>query len=118
MTKPKLKKKEKKASTSIDRRINKSTDSHTEKSIDKTTPTDRGQLVTKVTLDMSDVINHGKEISDDTYATLVRHQFDLESLRDRLQKIENTTATMKDKWRRRDKEMIYFTGIKADLQPN
>ena len=59
---------------------------------------------------MSDVNNHGKEISDDTYATLVRHQFDLESLRDRLQKIENTTATMKDKWRRGDKEMIYFTG--------
>ena len=93
------------ASTSINRWINISTDSHNEMSIDEATPTDRGQLVTKVTSDMSDVNNHGKEILDDTYASLVRHQFDLECLGDILQKIENATATMNDKWRRGDKAM-------------
>ncbi|WZZ78294.1 hypothetical protein YC2023_098866 [Brassica napus] len=77
------------ASASIDRRNNKSTD---------------------VTSDMSDAHNHGKEISSDTYATLMRHQFNLESLGDRLQKIENTTATMKEKWHRGDEAMRDFTG--------
>ncbi|KAF2589757.1 hypothetical protein F2Q70_00039455 [Brassica cretica] len=86
-----------KESTSIDRHIKISTDSHRRPSIDEATPTDRGQLVTKVTSDTSDTINHGEEISDDTYTTLVRHQFELECLGDRLQKIENATATMKDK---------------------
>ncbi|KAF2546219.1 hypothetical protein F2Q70_00021834 [Brassica cretica] len=32
----------------------------------------------------SDTINHDEEISDDTYTTLVRHQFELECLGDRL----------------------------------
>ena len=59
---------------------------------------------------MPDTINYGEEISDDTYATLVRHQFELECLGGRLQKIENTTATMKDKWRRGDEAMRDFTG--------
>ncbi|KAF3526264.1 hypothetical protein F2Q69_00050000 [Brassica cretica] len=39
----------------------------------------------------------GEEISADTYATLRRHQLNLKSLGDRLQKMENTTATMKEK---------------------
>ncbi|KAF3497838.1 hypothetical protein DY000_02054291 [Brassica cretica] len=56
-----------------------------------------GRLVPKVTSEMSDTHNHGEEISADTYATLMRHQFNLDSLGDRLQKIENTTATMKEK---------------------
>ena len=59
---------------------------------------------------MSDAHNHGKEISTDTYATLMRHQFNLESLGDRLQKIENTTATMKKKLRRGDEAMRDFNG--------
>ncbi|KAF2578225.1 hypothetical protein F2Q68_00005066 [Brassica cretica] len=67
--------------------------------------TNRGRLVPKVTSDMSDTHTHGEEISADTYATLRRHQFNLESLRDRLQNMENTTATMKEKWRRGDEAM-------------
>ena len=59
---------------------------------------------------MSDTINHDEEISDDTYTTLVRHQFELECLGDRLQKIENTTATMKDKWYRGYEAIKDFTG--------
>ncbi|KAF2610488.1 hypothetical protein F2Q70_00013185 [Brassica cretica] len=51
---------------------------------------------------MSNTPYHGKEISTDTYAELTRNQFSLESLGDRLQRIENTTAAMKDKWRRWD----------------
>ncbi|KAF2561252.1 hypothetical protein F2Q70_00017250 [Brassica cretica] len=58
---------------------------------------------------MSDTINHEEELSDDTYATLLRHQFKLECLGDRLQKIENTTLTMKEKWRRGDEAMRDFT---------
>ncbi|KAF3541487.1 hypothetical protein F2Q69_00022646 [Brassica cretica] len=54
----------------------------------------------------------------DIYAILVRHQFELECLGDILQKIENATATMNDKWHRGDKAMRYFIGTKADLQPN
>ena len=38
------------------------------------------------------------------------HQFKLECLGDRLQKIENVTATMNDKWRRGDKAMRDFIG--------
>ena len=72
--------------------------------------TNRGRLVPKVKSDMSDAHNHGDEISADTYATLMRHRFNLESLGDRLQKIENTTATMKKKWHRRDEAMRDFTG--------
>ena len=49
-----------------------------------------------MTSDMSDTHYHGEEISADTYATLRRHQFNLESLEERLQKMENTTATMKE----------------------
>ena len=59
---------------------------------------------------MSDTNNHEEEISDDAYATLMRHQFKLEYLGDRLQKIENTTATMKNKWRIGDDAMRDFTG--------
>ncbi|KAF3487634.1 hypothetical protein F2Q69_00054002 [Brassica cretica] len=59
---------------------------------------------------MSDTYNHGEEISAGTYATLMRHQFNLESLGDRLQKIEDATATMKDKWCRGDEAMRDFTG--------
>ncbi|KAF3534931.1 hypothetical protein DY000_02041367 [Brassica cretica] len=97
------------ASTSIDIRINISTDSHRKTSIDEATPTNRGGLVPKVKSDMSDINNRGEEISADTYATLVRHQFKLECLGDRLQKIENATAKMNGKWRRRDKAMRDFT---------
>ncbi|KAF2606281.1 hypothetical protein F2Q68_00044041 [Brassica cretica] len=66
---------------------------------------------------MSDTHNQGEEISDDTYATLRRHQFNLESLGDRLQKMENTTATMKERWRRGDEAMRDFTGkgLEQDL---
>ncbi|KAF2533804.1 hypothetical protein F2Q70_00030627 [Brassica cretica] len=73
-------------------------------------PTNRGRLVPKVKSDVSDTYNHGEEISAGTYATLMRHQFNLESLGDRLQKIEDATATMKDKWRRGDEAMRDFTG--------
>ncbi|KAF2570085.1 hypothetical protein F2Q70_00003879 [Brassica cretica] len=58
---------------------------------------------------MSNTPYHGKEISVDTYAALTRHQFNLESLGERLQRIENTTAAMKDKWRRGDETMRDFT---------
>ncbi|KAF3571618.1 hypothetical protein F2Q69_00059447 [Brassica cretica] len=54
---------------------------------------------------MSDTNNHGEEISANPYTTLARHQFRLESLGDKLQKIENTTTTRKDKWRRGDEAM-------------
>ena len=59
---------------------------------------------------MSDTHNHGEEISADTYATLMRHQFNLESHGDRLRKIENTTATMNETWRIGDEAMREFTG--------
>ncbi|KAF2582430.1 hypothetical protein F2Q68_00004547 [Brassica cretica] len=39
-----------------------------------------------------------------------RHQFNLESLEERLQRMENTTATMKEKWRRGDEATRDFTG--------
>ncbi|KAF2582066.1 hypothetical protein F2Q68_00004692 [Brassica cretica] len=58
---------------------------------------------------MSDTHNRGEEISADTYATVMRHQFNLESLGDRLQKIEDATTIMKDKWRRGDEAMRDFT---------
>ena len=96
------------ASTLIDRRNNISTDSHRTTSIDESTT--RGRLVPKVKSDMSDTHNHGEEISANTYATLMRHQFNLENLGDRLQKIGNTTASMKDKWRRGDEATRDFTG--------
>ncbi|KAF3561110.1 hypothetical protein DY000_02014337 [Brassica cretica] len=63
-----------------------------------------------MTSDMSDTHYHGEEISAETYATLRRHQFNLESLEERLQMIENTTAPMKEKWRRGDEAMRDFTG--------
>ncbi|KAF3504674.1 hypothetical protein F2Q69_00042913 [Brassica cretica] len=50
------------------------------------------------------------ERRDDTCARLMRHQFNLESLGDRLQKIEDATTIMKDKWRRGDEAMRDFTG--------
>ncbi|KAF3546320.1 hypothetical protein DY000_02006761 [Brassica cretica] len=59
---------------------------------------------------MSDTHYHGEEISADTYATLRRHQFNLESHEDRLQGMENTTTTMKEKWLRGDEAMRDFTG--------
>ncbi|KAF3555169.1 hypothetical protein F2Q69_00012446 [Brassica cretica] len=95
------------ASTSIDRRNNKSTDIHRQTSVDEVSY--RGRLVQKVTSDMSDTHNSGEEISADTYATVMRHQFNLESLGDRLQKIEDETTIMKDKWRRGDEAMRDFT---------
>ncbi|KAF3554488.1 hypothetical protein F2Q69_00015749 [Brassica cretica] len=98
------------------RGIKISTDSHRRTSIDEAIPTEQGQLVTKVTSNMSDTINHDEEISDDTYTTLVRHQFELECLGDRLQKIENTTATMKDKWHRGYEAIKDFTDSTKDIK--
>ncbi|KAF3493732.1 hypothetical protein DY000_02055544 [Brassica cretica] len=94
------------ASLSIDRRNNKLIDSDT----------NRGRLVPKMTSDMSNTPYHREEISADTYATLTRHQFNLESLGERLQGIENTTATLKDKWRRGDEAMRDFTDSTKDTK--
>ncbi|KAF3541349.1 hypothetical protein F2Q69_00023217 [Brassica cretica] len=96
------------ASSTIDRRNNISTDIHHRTSIDNAT--NRGRLVPMMTSDMSDTHYHEEEISADTYATIRRHQFNLESLEERLQRMENTTATMKEKWRRGDEAMRDFTG--------
>ncbi|KAF3559354.1 hypothetical protein F2Q69_00012563 [Brassica cretica] len=68
-------------SPSLDRRNNKSNDIHQQISVDKAS--NRGRLVEIITSDMSDTQNHGEEISADTYARLMRHQFNLESLGDR-----------------------------------
>ncbi|KAF2578710.1 hypothetical protein F2Q68_00003673 [Brassica cretica] len=95
-------------SISIDRRNNKSIDTNNPTSIDS--DTNRGRLVPKMTSDTSNTPYHDKEISADTYAALTRHQFKLESLGQRLQRIENTTAAMKDKWCRGDEAMRDFTG--------
>ncbi|KAF2582048.1 hypothetical protein F2Q68_00004078 [Brassica cretica] len=65
---------------------------------------------------MSNTPNHGKETSADTYTALPRHQFNLESLGQRLQRIENTTAAMKDKWRRGDEAMRDFTDSTKDTK--
>ncbi|KAF2557477.1 hypothetical protein F2Q68_00015072 [Brassica cretica] len=65
---------------------------------------------------MSDTNNHGEEISADTYARLMRHQFNLESLGDRLQKIEDATTIMKDKWRRGDESMRDVTDSTKDTK--
>ncbi|KAF2550088.1 hypothetical protein F2Q68_00033787 [Brassica cretica] len=70
------------ASELIDRHNNISTDIRRQTSIDEAT--NRGRLVPKVKSDMSDTHYHGEEISADTYVTLRRHQFNLESLGDRL----------------------------------
>ncbi|KAF3530082.1 hypothetical protein DY000_02040906 [Brassica cretica] len=69
-----------------------------------------------MTSDMSDTHYHGEEISADTYATLRRHQFNLESPEERLQRIENTIATMKEKWRRGDEAMRDFTDSTKDTK--
>uniref|UniRef100_M4F9Z7 Uncharacterized protein n=1 Tax=Brassica campestris TaxID=3711 RepID=M4F9Z7_BRACM len=92
-----------KASASIDRPNNKSTDTHRKTTVDDAT--NRGKLVRKTTSDMSNTHNHGEEIPADTNATVMRHQFNLESLGDRLQKIEDATTIMKDKWCRGDEAM-------------
>ncbi|KAF2571897.1 hypothetical protein F2Q70_00003999 [Brassica cretica] len=63
-----------------------------------------------MTSDMSGTHYHVEEISAETYATLRRHHFNLESLEERLQRMENTTATMKEKWRRGDEAMRDFSG--------
>ncbi|KAF3561107.1 hypothetical protein DY000_02014332 [Brassica cretica] len=97
-----------KASLSIDRSNNISTDIHHRTSVDDAT--NRGRLVPKMSSHMSDTHYHGEEISAETYATLRRHQFNLESLVERLQRMKNTTATMKEKWRRGDEAMRDFTG--------
>ncbi|KAF3505026.1 hypothetical protein F2Q69_00042485 [Brassica cretica] len=60
---------------------------------------------------MSDTHNPGEEISDDAYATLMRHHFNLESLGDKIQTMENTTASMKNKWRRGDEAIRDFTDL-------
>ncbi|KAF3550134.1 hypothetical protein DY000_02008255 [Brassica cretica] len=65
---------------------------------------------------MSNTPYHGKEISADTYAALTIHQFNLESLGDRLQRIENTTAAMKYRWRRGDEAMRHFTDSTKDTK--
>lgn len=46
---------------------------------------------------MSNTNKQGEEISADTYATVMRHQFNLESLGDILQKIEDAITITKDK---------------------
>ncbi|KAF3585041.1 hypothetical protein F2Q69_00030310 [Brassica cretica] len=102
------------ASTSIDKRNNILTDSRRLTSIDGAT--NRGSLVPKMTSDMSDTNNHGEEISDDAYARLIRNQFQLESLGERFHKIENTTATMKDKWHRGDEALRDFTDSTKDTK--
>ncbi|KAF3599270.1 hypothetical protein F2Q69_00037155 [Brassica cretica] len=102
------------ASASINRRKNKSTGIHQRTSVDDAT--NRGQLVPKVTSDTSDTCYHGEEILANNYATLRRHQFNLESLGDRLQKMENTTATMKEKWRRGDETIRDFTDSTKDTK--
>ncbi|KAF2592339.1 hypothetical protein F2Q70_00043230 [Brassica cretica] len=96
------------ASSSIDIHNNKSTDIHHRTSIDDAT--NRGRLVPKMTSNMFDTHYHGEEISADTYATLKKHQLNLESLEERLQRMDNTTATMKEKWRTGDEAMRDFTG--------
>ncbi|KAF3558836.1 hypothetical protein F2Q69_00013760 [Brassica cretica] len=96
------------ASILIDRRNNKSIDTSHPTLID--IDTNRGRLVPKTTSETSNTPYHEKEISADTYAALTKHQFNLESLGQRLQRIENTTAAMKDKWRRGDDAMRDFTG--------
>ena len=96
------------ASSSIDRHNNKSTDIHHQTSVDDAT--NRGRLVPKMKSDMSDTNYHGEETSADTYTTLRRHHFNIDSLEERLQRMENTTATMKEKWRRGDEAMRDFTG--------
>ncbi|WZY86792.1 hypothetical protein YC2023_033176 [Brassica napus] len=97
------------SSISIDRkRNNKSTDIHEQTSVDEAS--NRARLVQKVTSDMSDTHNRGEEISADTYARHMRHQFTLESLGDRMQNIEYATTIMKDKWRIGDEAVRDFTG--------
>ncbi|KAF3599409.1 hypothetical protein F2Q69_00038373 [Brassica cretica] len=46
---------------------------------------------------------------DLTISALTSKKFNLESLGDKLQRIENTTASMKDKWRIGDEAMRDFT---------
>uniref|UniRef100_M4F5I5 Uncharacterized protein n=1 Tax=Brassica campestris TaxID=3711 RepID=M4F5I5_BRACM len=96
------------ASASIDRCNNITTDIHRQTSADEAA--NQGRLVPKMKLDMSDTHYHGEETSADTYTTLRRHQFNHESLEDRLQRTENTTATMKKKLRRGYEAMRDFTG--------
>ncbi|KAF3560147.1 hypothetical protein F2Q69_00012615 [Brassica cretica] len=96
------------AALSIDRCNNKQIDIHNQTSIDS--DKNRGRVVPKMISDMSNTPYRREEISADTYAALTRHQFNLESLGERLQRIENTTAAMKDKWRRGDEALRDFTG--------
>ncbi|KAF3607099.1 hypothetical protein DY000_02048226 [Brassica cretica] len=103
-----------KASSSIDRHNNKSTDIHHRTSVDDAT--NLGRLVPSMTSDMSNTHYHVEEISADTYATLRRHQLKLESLEERLQRMENTTATMKEKWRRGDEAMRDFSDSTKDTK--
>ncbi|KAF3600916.1 hypothetical protein F2Q69_00037119 [Brassica cretica] len=102
------------ASASIDRRNNISTDIRRQTSVDDAT--NQGRLGPKVKSDMSDTHHHGEEISADTYSIVRRHQFNLESLGDRLQRMENTIATMKEKWRRGDEAMRDFADSTKDTK--
>ncbi|KAF3554333.1 hypothetical protein F2Q69_00012636 [Brassica cretica] len=102
------------ASSLIDRHNNKSTDIHKRTSVDDAT--NRGRLVPKMTSDMSDTHYHGEEISADTYGTLRRHQFNLESLEERLQRMENTTAKIKEKWRRGDEAMYMPSSTRSNKE--
>ncbi|KAF3552733.1 hypothetical protein F2Q69_00012715 [Brassica cretica] len=97
------------ASLSIDRSNNISTNIRHRTSVDDAK--NRGRLVPKMTSDTSNTHYHGEEIPAETYATLWRHRFNLENLEERLQRMENTTVTMKEKWRRGDEAMRDFTGI-------
>ncbi|WZZ50814.1 hypothetical protein YC2023_050921 [Brassica napus] len=93
---------------SIDICNNKPIDIHNQTSIDS--DKNRGRVVPKMISDMSNTPYRREEISADTYAALTRHQFNLESLGERLQRIENTTAAMKDKWRIGDEALRDFSG--------
>uniref|UniRef100_M4F1F3 Uncharacterized protein n=1 Tax=Brassica campestris TaxID=3711 RepID=M4F1F3_BRACM len=66
------------ASASIDRRNKRSTDIHHQTSVDDAT--NLGRLVPKMKSDIFDTNYHGEETSADTYATLRRHQFNIESV--------------------------------------
>ncbi|KAF3557534.1 hypothetical protein F2Q69_00013922 [Brassica cretica] len=69
-----------------------------------------------MTSDMSDTHYHGEEISAATSATLRRHQLNLENLEERLQRMENTIVTMKEKWRRGDEAIREFTDSTKDTK--
>ncbi|KAF2567627.1 hypothetical protein F2Q70_00026042 [Brassica cretica] len=66
-------------------------------------------LTSQIEAIQREIVKFQRYIARRPYTTLMRHQFNLQSLGDILQKIENTTASMKDKWRRGDEAMRDFT---------